>query len=70
MSTIVDVIERVKTWPLERQADVARVIERMESSGTEIYQLSDDERLLVDDGLASATVSEKEMQKFWKRNRA
>ena len=42
-------IERVKTWPAWRQHDVARMIEAMEESGTEVYHLSDEERLLVDE---------------------
>jgi hypothetical protein len=44
-------IERVKTWPAWRQQDVARMIEAMEEGGTEVYHLSDEERLLVDEGL-------------------
>lgn len=63
-----ELIERVKTWPAQRQDDVARVIERMEESGTEIYRLSDDERRLVDEGLASPIVSDDEMEKFWNRH--
>jgi hypothetical protein len=69
MNKISEIIERVKTWPAERQEDVARVIERMEESGTEIYRLSDEERRLVDEGVASSVVPEHEMEKFWNRHR-
>jgi len=66
-------IERVKTWPAWRQHDVARMIEAMEESGTEVYRLSDEERLLVDEGLDQANcgqfVSDDEMEKFWNRHR-
>jgi hypothetical protein len=45
----------------------------MEDSGTEVYQLSDEERLLVDDGLDQANrgqfVSDDDMGKFWNRPR-
>ena len=41
---LIELIERVKTWPVERQKDVARLLEAMEGSGTKLYQLSDDER--------------------------
>ena len=41
---LIEIIERVKTWPAWRQHDVARMIEAMEESGTEVYHLSDEER--------------------------
>jgi len=66
-------IERVKTWPAWRQQDVARMIEAMEESGTEVYHLSDEERLLVDEGLEQAKrgqfVPDEDMEKFWNRHR-
>jgi predicted transcriptional regulator len=66
-------IERVKTWPAWRQQDVARMIEAMEESGTEVYHLSDEERLLVDVGLEQAKrgqfVPDEDMEKFWDRHR-
>ena len=66
-------IERVKTWPAWRQHDVARMIEAMEESGTEVYRLSDEERLLVDEGLEQANrgqfVPDEDMEKFWNRHR-
>jgi hypothetical protein len=43
------------------------MIEAMEASGTEVYQLSDDERRLIDEGLASGIVPDDEMEKFWNR---
>ena len=66
---LIEIIERVKTWPEERQQDVVHVIEAMEESGTGVYPLSDEERRLVDEGLASEVVSETEMNKFWTRHR-
>ena len=69
MSKISELMERVKTWPAQRQEDVARVIERMEANGTETYHLSDEERRLVDEGLASPVVSGEDMEKFWNRHR-
>jgi hypothetical protein len=69
MNKISEIMERVKTWPAWRQEDVARVIERMEATGTKRYRLSDEERELIDEGLASPIVSDKEMEKFWKRHR-
>ena len=48
------------------------MIEAMEESGTEVYHLSDEERLLVDEGLDQAKrgqfVSDEDMEKFWNRH--
>jgi hypothetical protein len=51
---LIQLLERVKTWPTWRLQDVARMIEAMEESGTEVYHLSDAERLLVDEGPVGA----------------
>jgi predicted transcriptional regulator len=73
MTKLAELIERVKTWPAQRQDDVARMIEAMEASGTDVYQLSDEERRAVDEGLAQAKrgefVSDEDMEKFWTRHR-
>lgn len=53
-SEIDAVLERVKTWPLERQEDAAAVLLRMEEVGTELYELSDEERADIVEGLAEA----------------
>ena len=45
------VIDRVRTWPLERQADAAHVLLQMEASGTAVYQLSEDERADIEEAL-------------------
>ena len=49
------------------------MIEAMEESGTEVYRLSDEERLLVDEGLDQANrgqfVRDEDMDKFWNRHR-
>lgn len=68
-----DVLDRVKSWPLERQADVARVLEAMEQAGTMPYSVSADERAAVEVGLEQAKrrefVSETDMDAFWNRHR-
>jgi predicted transcriptional regulator len=45
------VLERVRTWPAERQEDAARILLEMEAQGTEVYQLSEDELADIEDGL-------------------
>ena len=73
IKTLEDVFERVKSWPKERQEDVARVLETMEHSGASVYRLSDEERALVEVGLEQADrgefVSDIDMEAFWNRNR-
>ena len=48
------VLDRVRTWPPERQEDAARVLLQMEEAGTEVYRLSDDERAAIEEGMAQA----------------
>jgi hypothetical protein len=45
------VLERVKTWPKERQEDAVQVLLTLEAQGTGLYRLSDDERKAVRRGL-------------------
>jgi predicted transcriptional regulator len=46
------VLDRVRTWPPERQVDAVRVLLQMEAAGTEVYQLSEDELADIEEGLA------------------
>jgi predicted transcriptional regulator len=48
------VLDRVRTWPPERQEDAVRVLLQMEAAGTEVYVLSDDERAAIEEGMAQA----------------
>ena len=65
-------MERVKKWPAWRQQDVVHLLMRMEKASTEVHRVSDEERELIDEGLAEADrgefVSETEMEKFWNRH--
>ncbi len=67
-------IEKVRALPEERQAFAAHILEELVATGTEPYQLSDDERRAVREGLADLDagriVSDAEMTKFWNRNQA
>jgi hypothetical protein len=68
---LIELIERVKSWPVERQKDAARLLEAMEESGTKVYRLSADERRAVDVGLDQAKrgefVSDADLKKFRRR---
>ncbi|MBV8836349.1 MAG: hypothetical protein JO000_07415 [Alphaproteobacteria bacterium] len=44
-------LDRVRTWPPERQEDAARLLLEMEAQGTEMYQLSEEEQADLEEGL-------------------
>ena len=67
---LIEMIERVKTWPEWRQDDAAYLLEMMEESGTKIYRLSDEERNAVREGLESPVVSDAELKAFRNRHKA
>jgi predicted transcriptional regulator len=48
------VLDRVKTWPSERQEEAMRVLLEMEAQGTEVYELSEEEVAAIDEGMAQA----------------
>jgi len=67
-----EMFEKVKHWPAARQEDAALMLQEMERQGTEIYNLSDEERRMIDEALKEVErgefVSEEEMEKFWLRH--
>ena len=67
---LIEIIERVKSWPEWRQDDAAYLLEMMEESGTRLYRLSDEERLAVREGLESDVVSDTALKEFRNRHRA
>lgn len=48
------ILERVRSWPPERQEDAANVLLAMEAEGTAPYELSEEERADLEEGLAEA----------------
>ena len=64
-------IEKVQALPQDKQAYAAFVLE--EIAADEVYQLSDDERRLVREGLADLdagrVVSDADMALFWDRHK-
>ena len=47
-----EILDRVLTWPAERQADVARVVELMEEQDASRYHLTDEQVAEVNRRLA------------------
>jgi predicted transcriptional regulator len=48
------VLDRVKTWPPERQEDAAQMLLAMEEQGTAAYKLSSEELADIEEGLREA----------------
>jgi UDP-N-acetylmuramyl pentapeptide synthase len=68
------VIEKIKTLPEDRQQYAAEVLEEIVFSNVDgVYVLGDEERRLVEEGLADLdaenVVPEDEMTAFWDRHR-
>ena len=51
---IEEVLERVRTWPKERQEDAIELLLALEREGTQPYVLSEEEREDIERGLAEA----------------
>jgi len=67
------VLDRVLTWPVERQEDAARVLIEMEEQDTSTYQLTDDQLAEVKRRLADPTpkfLSLEEVRERFARRRA
>jgi hypothetical protein len=68
------ILERVRTWPPERQEDAANVLLAMEAEGTAPYELSEEERIDIEEGLREVErgeiASDEEVQAFFARFRA
>jgi predicted transcriptional regulator len=45
------VLERVRTWPPDRQEDAVRVLLEIEAEGTAFYELSEEELADIEEGL-------------------
>jgi predicted transcriptional regulator len=65
-------IEKVRALSTDRQAYAAEVLEQIADVGDRVYQLTDDERRLVREGLADLDagriVSDDDMGAFWVRH--
>lgn len=67
------VLDRVLTWPSERQEDAARVLIEMEEQDTSTYQLTDEQLAEVKRRLADPTpkfLSLEEVRERFARRRA
>jgi predicted transcriptional regulator len=67
-------IEKIKGLSKERQEYATEVLEQIADACDDVYRLSDEDRRLVQEGLADLdagrVVSDSEVAEFWKRHRA
>lgn len=73
LKALEEILDRVRTWPNDRQEEAARLLAALENSSESEHQRIDVEIALVEVGLAQAKrgefVSDADMDAFWKRNR-
>jgi predicted transcriptional regulator len=66
-------LERVQSWPIEDQEELAAVAREIESRRCGIYNLSEDERRAVRAGMEEARrgdfASDEEMEEFYQLHR-
>jgi predicted transcriptional regulator len=69
--SLIDVLERAKTWPPEDQEELVAYAREIEARHAEVYVMTADERAAVEEGLAQAErgefVPDEEVEAFWKR---
>jgi predicted transcriptional regulator len=69
--SLIDVLERAKSWPAEQQEELAAYAREIETRHAEPYVMTEDEEAAVNEGLAQLDrgefVTEEEMEKVWKR---
>jgi len=68
-----ELLERVETWPIEDQEELAEFAREIESRRTGVYRLSDEEREAVRAGLEDARqenfATDEEMEEFYQLHR-
>ena len=66
-------LDRVETWPIEDQEELAEVAREIESRRTGVYRLSDEERAAVRAGLEDVRqgnfATDEEMEEFYQLHR-
>lgn len=63
------VLDRVRTWPEERQEDAAAMLLMMEEQGPGLYVLDEEEERALDEAEASGVASQEEVEALFARYR-
>jgi hypothetical protein len=65
-----EILDRVLTWPPERQEDAAQMLLMLEAEGSSTYRPSEDEWAAIQEGLEEAKrgefASDEDVAAFWK----
>jgi len=68
------VLDRVRTWPLDRQEEAARLLLELEGEDTAIYRLDDEERAdiraALEEDARGEVASEEEVQETFRSLRS
>ncbi len=68
-----ELLERVETWPIEDQEELAELAREIEARRSGVYRLSDEERAAVRAGLEDARqgnfATDEEMEEFYQLHR-
>jgi hypothetical protein len=63
-----DVLERVRSWPVEDQEELAEVAREIEARRTGVYVLADEEKAAIEAARRSGVASDADVAAFWKRH--
>ena len=61
------VLDRVRSWPEEDQEELANRAREIEARRKDVYVMTDDERAAIAEARKSPTVSDEQVDAFWKR---
>jgi hypothetical protein len=62
------VLDRVRSWPVEDQAELIEIAREIEAQRTGVYMLTDEERAAIDESRRGRVASDDEVAAFWKRH--
>jgi hypothetical protein len=62
------VLEKVRSWPAEDQAELAELAREIEARRTGVYVLSEEEQAAIEDAERSGLASDGEVARFWRRH--
>jgi hypothetical protein len=62
------VLDRVRSWPVEDQAELIEIAREIEAQRTGVYILTDEERAAIDESRRGGMASDDEVAAFWKRH--
>ena len=56
------ILDRVRSWPHERQEDLISIVEELERKATDVYDLSEEDEQALDEAELSGDASEEEVE--------